>query len=77
MSYLRGDSEPVAVSAAKATERLGGAGATQVLLKALKAAEKSSERAERRKAILAALTGLHGETLESSRAWARWLVQNS
>lgn len=77
MSYLRGDSEPVAVSAAKATERLGGAGATQVLLKALKAAEKSSERAERREAILAALTGLHGETLESSRAWARWLVQNS
>lgn len=75
--YLLGNSEPVAVSAAKAVERLGGRGATQVLLKALKAAEKSPDRTERREAILAALTGIHGQSLPSRRAWARWLAQNT
>jgi predicted esterase len=77
LSYLKGDSEQVAVSAAKAVERLGGRAADQVLIKALRGAEKSEDRAERRDAILAALKGLHGQSLDSSRAWARWLAQNS
>jgi predicted esterase len=75
LSYLKGSSDAVALSAVNAVERIGDSNADQVLLSGLKAAEKSSRQSARGEAILAALTRLHGQTLDSSKAWARWLAQ--
>jgi predicted esterase len=74
-AYLKGKSEAVAVAAAKALGRHGGLPGVPVLIKALQAAGDSAKKAERREAIHGALKRISGKSLDSAKAWGRWLAQ--
>ena len=77
LNYLTGPSEDVAVAAAEALGDHGSEPAIEVLVRALRDAEREDDRARKQDTIQAALERITSESFANSGEWGRWLASES